>query len=79
MDYIGRMVMRPSVSGESESASLLCEPLPRCGSAFGKSRPCQLRRNDRVFFVARRQVLRRLFPAVYMDNNIDYFTISSET
>jgi hypothetical protein len=39
----------------------------------------QLRRNDRVFFVARRQVLRRLFPAVYMDNNIDYFTISSET
>ena len=22
--------------------------------------------------------LRRLFPAIYMDNNIDYFTISSE-
>jgi hypothetical protein len=29
MDCIGRMVMRPSVSGERESTCLLCEPLPK--------------------------------------------------
>jgi len=38
MDCIGRMVMRPSVSGERRSACLLCEPLPKC-----EVRTCQKR------------------------------------